>query len=100
MHGHLRIIIEGQTTDGKTFRPSDWSERLCDLLAAFGRDQRICYSPLLLPMIRDGLRCVVVDDSMQSAHPHLYQQIMDFAQSNRLIIIYDGEGPALRANAA
>jgi len=100
MRGHQRIIIEGQTQDGKTFRPSDWSERLCDLLAAFGRDQRIRYSPLLQPLIRDGLRCVVVDDRLRSAHPYLFQQIMDFAQSNRLNIIYDGEGPAVQANAA
>jgi len=100
MHSPLRIIIEGQTQDGKTFRPSDWSERLCDLLASFGRDQRIRYSPLLLPMIHDGLRCVIVDDSLRATHPSLYQQIIDFAQSNRLNIIYDGEGPAVHANAA
>jgi len=100
MRGHQRIIIEGQTQDGKTFRPSDWSERLCDLLAAFGRDQRIRYSPLLQPLIRDGLRCVVVDDKLRSAHPYIFQQIIDFAQSNRLVIIYDGEGPAVQANAA
>lgn len=100
MRSPLRIIIEGQTQDGKPFRPSDWSERLCDLLASFGRDQRIHYSPLLLPMIRDGLRCVVVDDSLRVAHPSLYQQIIDFAQSNRLNIIYDGEDPAVHANAA
>lgn len=100
MRGKSRIIIEGQTQDGKTFRPSDWSERLCDLLAEFGRDQRIRYSPLLLPMIREGLRCVVVEDSLQASYPHIFQQIMDFAQSNRLVIIYDGQGPAVRANAA
>lgn len=100
MRDHLRIIIEGQTQDGKTFRPSDWSERLCDLLAAFGRDQRIRYSPLLQPLIRNGLRCVVMDDSLQLAHPNLYRQIMDFAQSNRLIIIYDGEDPVVHATAA
>lgn len=100
MRAPPRIIIEGQTKDGKAFRPSDWSERLCDLLASFGRDQRIRYSPLLQPLIRDGLRCVVVDDSLRSSHPYLFKQIMDFAQSNRLNIIYDGEGPAVHANAA
>ena len=100
MRSHLRIIIEGQTTDGKMFRPSDWSERLCDLLADFGRDQRIHYSPLLQPLIRDGMRCVVMDDCLRAAHPNLYQQIIDFAQSNRLIVIYDGQGPAAQATAA
>lgn len=100
MRASLRIIIEGLTQEGKTFRPSDWAERLCDLLATFGRDQRIHYSPLLQPSIRDGVRCVVVDDQLRSAHPAVFQHIMDFAQSNRLIIIYDGKGPAVHANAA
>ncbi len=100
MRAHPRIIIEGQTQEGKTFRPSDWSERLCDLLAAFGRDQRIRYSPLLLPLIRDGLRCVVMEESLRASHPHIFQQIMDFAQANRLNVIYDGKGPAVQANAA
>lgn len=96
----VRIIIEGQTNDGKTFRPSDWSERLGDLLAQFGRDQRIRYSPLLQPVIRNGVRSIAMDDRLQSHRPDIYQQIMHFAEANKLKIVYEGEGPVMHANAA
>lgn len=96
----LRIIIEGQTNEGKTFRPSDWSERLSDLLAQFGRDHRIQYSPLLRPVIRNGVRSVAMDDRIQSHHPAVFQQIMQFAEANKLKVVYEGAGPALHANAA
>ncbi len=86
---HARIIIEGQTTDGKAFRPSDWAERIVDLLAVFGRDQRIKYSPLLLPVIRNGLRCVAIDSSLKNARPDIFGQVMSFAEANHLKIIDD-----------
>jgi hypothetical protein len=100
MRRHPRIIIEGKTQEGKIFRPSDWAERLGDLLAQFGRDQRIHYSPLLQPIIRDGLRCVAIDVRLESAHPNVYQHVIEFAQSNRLNIIDDSVDPLLHANAA
>ena len=29
-------FIQGVTKSGKTFRPSDWSERLCGVMSVFG----------------------------------------------------------------
>jgi hypothetical protein len=95
-----RVIIEGHTQDGKTFRPSDWSERLGDLLAEFGRDQRIRYSPLLQPIIRDGMRCVAMDMELKSKHPDIFQHVMEFAEANRLVICHDGYDPIAHADAA
>lgn len=37
------IIIEGITDQGKTFRPSDWAERMSGSLASF-KNSRIRYS--------------------------------------------------------
>lgn len=96
----VRVIIEGQTKEGKAFRPSDWSERLGDLLAYFGPDQRIRYSPLLMPVIRNGLRCVAMDTSLQATRPDIYNQIMKFAESNRLNVFTDGAGPVEHRDAA
>lgn len=95
-----RVIIEGQTKDGKTFRPSDWSERLGDLLAEFGRDQRIRYSPLLQPIMRNGMRCVAMDVRLKSSHPNIYHHVMEFAESNRLVVLNDGYDPIAHADAA
>ena len=35
------IIIQGITSEGRTFRPSDWAERLSGILASFGSDKKM-----------------------------------------------------------
>jgi hypothetical protein len=41
------FVILGVTRDGNAFRPSDWAERLCGVMAAFGGDHRMQYSPFV-----------------------------------------------------
>ncbi len=79
-------MIEGITTEGKIFRPSDWAERVCGNLSTF-KNQRIYYSPLLRPSFIKGHRCIVVDTALKDIHPDLYTHIIDFANANRLVII-------------
>ncbi len=33
------LVIVGRTQDGKKFRPSDWAERLCGVMSAFGTEK-------------------------------------------------------------
>lgn len=96
----VRVIIQGSTKDGRTFRPSDWSERLSDLLASFGRDQRIHYSPHLQPIMRDGLRCVAMNLELQTSHPDVFRHVMEFAETNCLVVLHDGYDPIEHADAA
>ena len=35
------FVIVGTTLDGKSFRPSDWAERLSGVMSAFGGDHRM-----------------------------------------------------------
>ena len=58
-----RTVLVGITSEGNKFRPSDWSERMCGSLCTF-RNRRIYYSPLLRPAIRDGIKCVIIDDNL------------------------------------
>ena len=81
-------ILVGLTTEGKKFRPSDWAERMCGSLSTF-RNRRIYYSPLLRPAIRDGIKCVIVDETLLEKEPGVHQQIFNFAETNRLQIIYE-----------
>ena len=37
----VEFVIQGVTLDGKPFRPSDWAERLCGVMSAFGGDHRM-----------------------------------------------------------
>lgn len=80
------IIIEGITAQGKTFRPSDWAERMSGSLASF-KNSRIRYSPLLQPSVHtDGHHCVILDPKLKESSPQVYQSIMEFAKANHLKI--------------
>ncbi|OFZ94284.1 MAG: hypothetical protein A2Z64_04880 [Betaproteobacteria bacterium RIFCSPLOWO2_02_67_12] len=78
------FVIEGVTADGKTFRPSDWAERLCGVMAAFGSDHRMQYSPYVHPVTANGLRCVVVDERLEGIEPMAYRFLLSFAKDNEL----------------
>lgn len=80
-----KIIIEGVTDDGKTFRPSDWAERVSGQLSTF-KNHRIYYSPMLRPSYSGGNRCVILDPALKDTNPELYKHILDFAISNKLKI--------------
>ncbi|MBS0287301.1 MAG: DUF3579 domain-containing protein [Proteobacteria bacterium] len=91
-----KIIIEGVTLEGKTFRPSDWAERVCGSLSTF-KNRRIYYSPLLKPSFIRGHRCVVVDLGIKEIHPELFEHIMDFANANKLSVCHE-DGSPLESN--
>jgi hypothetical protein len=80
-----KIIIEGVTESGETFRPSDWAERMSEKLSTFHK-RRIHYSPLLQPSIKDGHQCVILDPHLKQSNPELYESILKFATSNKLRI--------------
>ena len=64
-----QIFIQGITRDGRTFRPSDWAERLAGAMCSFrpggvagGMSSFIGYSPYCMPRVIDGMKCVIVDE--------------------------------------
>lgn len=80
------IVIEGVTSQGKTFRPSDWAERMSGSLASF-KNSRIHYSPLLRPGVNsNGYQCVLLSPKLKETSPVVYQAILDFAKANNLRI--------------
>ena len=80
----VEFLIQGVTLDGKPFRPSDWAERLCGVMAAFGGDNRMQYSPYVHPVLAAGLRCVVVDVRLEELEPMAYRFLLSFAKDNDL----------------
>lgn len=81
-----KIVIEGITEQGKTFRPSDWAERMSGTMASF-KNSRIHYSPLLQPSVNtEGYKCVLLDPELKKSSPQVYQTIMEFAKKNNLKI--------------
>ncbi len=86
-----KIVIEGVTSQGKAFRPSDWAERMSGTMATF-KNSRIHYSPLLQPSVNhEGYKCVVLDPKLKESSPEVYQAILDFAKDNNLKICDDDE---------
>ena len=80
----VEFVIQGVTLDGKPFRPSDWAERLCGVMAAFGGDHRMQYSPYVHPVTAAGVRCVVVDVRLEEIEPMAYRFLLGFASENEL----------------
>lgn len=85
-----KIVIEGMTSSGETFRPSDWAERMSGKLSTF-RKRRIHYSPLLQPCIKDGCKSVLVDPTLKDSNPKLYESIMQFAETNQLKVYLEDD---------
>lgn len=86
-------IIQGVTSSGHQFRPSDWAERLCGAMSCFrpegyaGRNAHLVYSPYVRPTILAGVKCVVVDEALRELQPLAYHFVMDFAKDNDLQIV-------------
>lgn len=81
------IIIQGITANGRAFRPSDWADRLCGVLASFGGDEQLRYSPHVRPMVLDGVSCVRVDPGLAFIDPRAYRFLLDFATDNELTVL-------------
>ena len=85
-----RFVILGETAAGKSFRPSDWAERLAGVMAAFrpkksGGQQHLTYSPYVLPSTHRGIKCVIVDARLRDLEPMAYAFMLNFATDNDLI---------------
>lgn len=87
---HRQYTIQGLTLEGRTFRPSDWAERLAGAMSCFrpgggaGIDAHIGYSPYCMPQVVDGVKCVLVNDALQDIEPMAWDFVMNFARDNHL----------------
>lgn len=93
-HVDSDLVIKGITLSGHQFRPSDWSDRLCGVMSAFGADEQLRYSPLVTPALRDGLRCVIVKRELAVLEPRLFKFFLSFAVDNDLQITIDADAVA------
>ncbi|WP_427915340.1 DUF3579 domain-containing protein [Ramlibacter sp. MMS24-I3-19] len=83
------VLIQGITRDGRTFRPSDWAERLAGVMSSFRpggaqRGSHLSYSPWCVPRNLDGVKCVVVHADLRKAEPMAWDFVLNFARDNDL----------------
>ena len=81
------FIIVGLTKEGRKFRPSDWAERLCGVMSAFGAERKMKYSPFVGPGEYGGEKAVFVDGRLGEIEPMAYRFMLNFAQDNDLQIV-------------
>ena len=86
------VFIQGITHDGKTFRPSDWADRLCGVMSPFrpGGPQpgsHLTYSPWCVPTVVNGVKCVVVNAELREAEPMAWDFAINFARDNDLQLV-------------
>jgi len=87
------FIIQGQTSQGRPFRPSDWADRLCGIMSRFhpeqvgGFDRHLRYSPYVTPALVEGMRSLLVDHRLHALEPLAYFFLRDFARDNDLRVI-------------
>ena len=86
------FIIVGLTGDGKRFRPSDWAERLCGVLSAFGAEKKMKYSRYVSPGQYKSEKAVFVNGQLYEIEPMAYRFVLNFAQDNDLQLI-EGASP-------
>ena len=86
-----RYYIQGITLQGRTFRPSDWAERLAGAMSSFrpagglgGKAAYIGYSPYCVPQVIDGVKCVLVNEALRGIEPMAWDFVMNFARDNQL----------------
>jgi hypothetical protein len=83
------LFIQGITRDGRTFRPSDWAERLAGVMSSFrpGGAQpgsHLSYSPWCVPTVINGIKCVIVNSELRGYEPMAWDFVMSFANDNNL----------------
>jgi len=81
------VVVWGFARSGRTFRPSDWADRLAGLTSAFGQARRLAYSPLVQPVTVQGMRALVVGAELATLEPRLNQFLLDFARDNELVVV-------------
>jgi len=84
------VFIQGITKDGRSFRPSDWAERLAGVMSGFrpggvgGPGSHIGYSPYCVPRTINGIKCVIVNEALRALEPMAWDFVMGFARDNEL----------------
>jgi hypothetical protein len=88
-----QVFIQGITSDGRPFRPSDWAERLAGVMSPFcpggakaGIGAHIAYSPWCVPTVMNGVKVVIVHTDMREEEPMAWDFVMAFAKDNGLLV--------------
>ncbi|MFZ9407282.1 MAG: DUF3579 domain-containing protein [Burkholderiaceae bacterium] len=86
------FLIVGLTQDQRTFRPSDWADRLAGVMSSFQPaglqgDHRLQVSPYAVPARHAGISSVRVDPAIARIEPMALTFLLNFARDNSLMLV-------------
>lgn len=85
-------LIVGVTHRQRTFRPSDWPERLAGVVALFiderGAQTRPGRRHFASPVVLDGIKSLLIDAALRDACPDAFAFVSNFAADNELPMRY------------
>jgi hypothetical protein len=90
------LYILGKTPDGKTFRPSDWAERLAGVMSQFRPGgshfgSHLGYSPWCVPSTLQGVNCVILHPDLREHDVMAWDFCVNFARDNGLQVVEKAE---------
>ena len=89
------LIIFGVTSTGEKFRPSDWIERFCGVMAPYDTNYQALgervniqkgmgYSDLVFPTTYKEERVVLVMEKLNDIEPLAWEFVLNFIKENDL----------------
>ena len=89
------LIIFGVTSAGEKFRPSDWIERFCGVMAPYDTTYQssgervniqkgMGYSNLVFPTTHKGERVVMALEKLNDIEPLAWEFVLNFIKENDL----------------
>ena len=89
------LIIFGVTNAGEKFRPSDWIERFCGVMAPYdttyhssgervNSQKGMGYSDLVFPTTHKGERVVIAMEQLHDIEPLAWEFVLNFIKENDL----------------
>ncbi len=93
------LFILGITHQGKTFRPSDWAERLAGVMSPFRPGgprpgSHLRYSPWCVPTVFGSTKCVIVHRDLRDYDVMAWDFCINFAKDNDLQVTETRPGTA------
>lgn len=78
------IVIQNHDRNNKTFRPSDWADRLAGTAARYERGA-VLYDARVMPCRRcDTNHCLTIDRAIADDQPHVIENVLSFMKINQL----------------
>lgn len=80
------FVVQGVTVEGEALQPTNWLERLYESLSKIETVSRKTYSSYTRPVLREGIKSLVVRVSLQEADPDAFELIKQFVAENHLMV--------------